>query len=1267
MIRSDPQKILFDGLVAEAAALAHSAQHHNASVYCASFVRLLESFGAHCRDLFPVDSTLVRDGHTFLTKAAALHMGLFRDLEILCLLFHLTHEIMCYLTVAMGSSVIEKDHSSSAVTGGKLHGSTYDEEHVPTKRNMVSAFSILEDDDHAMPRIQSYKFRVSSSCMPNWNSLKKSPSSSRVRLKNEADEAGLEAVRKVAAEGHKIGVDNLRELRLAIRDLKALLSKAAESLESIFFCKSTEFPSFIARAHMRQVFQSFLSFQYSEGPSGLFQHPLLQSEYQQFLCPIGSRIATTTADKITSQLLDSGGPFVVGICGPTGVGKTSIASCVASSCKIKRHFVGGVYWLSVGRKIDLKSLQCCLWNSVSGSQTVFKSADEGRSALARRFSEHLPSLLILDDVWEVSQLEALLCLDGKERGRIIVTTNNSQILPAVDAVIHTLSCLKEEDAIDLFHCVAGWDRPLTSEQMDFATILAKRCEGLPLFIQALASTFYKAEDERKTILQIFSNAEVDFGDERSTVNQSIRNQPPGEECKGPGENTKNSLNGEQKVDRATASSCSLLFSCFSALGIIHPMLQQCFLDLAAFPEGEWVNLSTLEEIWLAFSNGLSQEEIIVVLTILACRSMLDWRLNMFDTCDIRYQIEFKLAEPFYKLASRIVCKEIRGYTKNKLSEVHENSSLPHNKGKGKNGRKASLNCLGGLTNILGFGNASSMRCTEEDMELKSGEVIIDSKDHYARSQLDETKYGSTAIFESEGAIDLRNNSDKPNCNSRFEKEYCLFETGCNMNSLEGDWLDETLFSRATKFSLCSSSVEELPNSLGCPNLRVGLLSGNVRLSFLPSAVLKSMTQLQVLDLRGSVSLTHLPTAISALKSLQMLNLSSCTSLKSLPSSFGHLKNLRCLRICGCTSLTHLPRALGFLNKLEVLQLSGCMKLKSLPSAIGQLSLLKILDLKGCFSLKSLPSSVGLLKELQFVDLSECSNISYTPPYHEQLLLFVIGNLKAGSMAVPTGLWNSGQVEVLRLASLKNFTFLPQSVGRLQHIRQLNLSNCRRLDFLPEEIGNLWLLQELDLSHTAIRKLPDSLGQLRSLLRLRMQGCSRLLSIPSSISSLPKLRCLDMSECWDLVFLPNSIGNSNSLCELEELDLACCSLKSLPSLSWHALPKLKHLKLLGCYVLNTLPHKMELLTSLEKMDLEGCHALTSLKGIGLGKLEKLAWLSIRNCTSLTSLPTEEIVQLKSLTYLDVSGCTGLSPFPQALLTLAQEGNIRLIRWGAVWPQ
>ena len=78
------------------------------------------------------------------------------------------------------------------------------------------------------------------------------------------------------------------------------------------------------------------------------------------------------------------------------------------------------------------------------------------------------------------------------------------------------------------------------------------------------------------------------------------------------------------------------------------------------------------------------------------------------------------------------------------------------------------------------------------------------------------------------------------------------------------------------------------------------------------------------------------------------------------------------------------------------------------------------------------------------------------------------------MAIPINCWQLGQLEFLHLCSMKKLTYLPQLVGKLQHLRHLNLSNCRSLEILPNDIGSLFLLEKVDLSHTAIRKVSNTL-------------------------------------------------------------------------------------------------------------------------------------------------------------------------------------------------
>jgi len=57
---------------------------------------------------------------------------------------------------------------------------------------------------------------------------------------------------------------------------------------------------------------------------------------------------------------------------------------------------------------------------------------------------------------------------------------------------------------------------------------------------------------------------------------------------------------------------------------------------------------------------------VAILSILVFRSMVDWWMNVLDN-----ELELKLLEPFYNLASNIVCQDIKEYSKKKYCNVHK--------------------------------------------------------------------------------------------------------------------------------------------------------------------------------------------------------------------------------------------------------------------------------------------------------------------------------------------------------------------------------------------------------------------------------------------------------------------------------------------------------------------------------------------------------------------------------------------------------------------
>ncbi|XP_010491839.1 PREDICTED: disease resistance protein TAO1-like [Camelina sativa] len=163
------------------------------------------------------------------------------------------------------------------------------------------------------------------------------------------------------------------------------------------------------------------------------------------------------------------------------------------------------------------------------------------------------------------------------------------------------------------------------------------------------------------------------------------------------------------------------------------------------------------------------------------------------------------------------------------------------------------------------------------------------------------------------------------------------------------------------------SLVKLPSSVGCAtNLQSLDLSNCSSLVKLPSSI-GCATNLQSLDLSNCSSLVELPSSIGCATNLQSLDLSNCSSLVELPSSIGCATNLQSLDLSNCSSLVELPSSIGCATNLQSLDLSNCSSLVELPSSIGCATNLQSLDLSNCSSLVELPSSIGCATNLQSLD------------------------------------------------------------------------------------------------------------------------------------------------------------------------------------------------------------------------------------------------------------------------------------------------------------
>ncbi|WCJ30237.1 disease resistance protein (TIR-NBS-LRR class) family [Euphorbia peplus] len=282
---------------------------------------------------------------------------------------------------------------------------------------------------------------------------------------------------------------------------------------------------------------------------------------------------------------------------------------------------------------------------------------------------------------------------------------------------------------------------------------------------------------------------------------------------------------------------------------------------------------------------------------------------------------------------------------------------------------------------------------------------------------------------------------------------------------------------------------------------------------------------------------------------------------------------------------------------------------------------------------------------------------------------------------------------LKLRSIRNVCQFPEKlVMRSPAVKVMHIGNISELTTFSLNGSQLSTLEQLELSNCGnLMEFPDDFFNCTSLLDFKIKRCSKLVSLPKlGFSCL--LRYLAIEDCEALECLPEGMMNSNSVCNLETLEIIKCS--SLKFFSGCELPtSLKLLKIWTCVQLepltetmlqNTksieclslrkypnlkaLPDCLHCLSHLTELHISYCDALESFPDRGL-PTPNLRRFYVFNCENLKSLP-DNMPSLTALQHLGVSSCPQLVSFPKtgmpANLTSIRINNCKnlpnLSEWG-----
>lgn len=196
----------------------------------------------------------------------------------------------------------------------------------------------------------------------------------------------------------------------------------------------------------------------------------------------------------------SGKAKVVGVVGPGGIGKSTLAKHYfnLNRTNYKRScFLFDIR--EIAARGNLISLQSKLLKELTQLDLPIHSIDEGKERL-RRHLLHSHTLIILDDVDHTSQLDAFSPLQDvlASNSLILITSRDKQVLRGTrisDKSIYKIAVLNMPHSLELF-CLYAFSQPHPPQGFeDLVDGFLTACDGLPLSLKVFGALLYEENDK----------------------------------------------------------------------------------------------------------------------------------------------------------------------------------------------------------------------------------------------------------------------------------------------------------------------------------------------------------------------------------------------------------------------------------------------------------------------------------------------------------------------------------------------------------------------------------------------------------------------------------------------------------------------------------------------------------------------------------------------------------------------------------------------------
>ncbi|XP_008792596.2 putative disease resistance protein At5g47280 [Phoenix dactylifera] len=606
--------------------------------------------------------------------------------------------------------------------------------------------------------------------------------------------------------------------------------------------------------------------------------------------PVGAAVRVGK-ERVKEMLMATGGSAeVVGICGIGGSGKTTLAKEICRDPRIQNYFSDRIFFETVSQSPNLESLKLKLWEQISGNMVIgaYTQIPQWQMALGAR--DKGPTLIVLDDVWSLSQLEQLIFrLPGCKT--LVVSRFK---FPTLINNTYELELLGEAEALSLF-CQAAFEQqsiPPTADKKLVKQVVAE-CKGLPLALKVIGA--------------------------------SLRSQPPKIWA-----SAKNRLSRGETISDSHENK--LLERMAASIECLSGKVRECFLDLGSFPEDKKIPLDVLINMWMEI-HDLDEEDAFAILVELSNKNLLtlvkDAQNRAGDIYSSYSELSVTQHDVLRDLALHMSNRESLNCRKRLIMPRRE-EGLPRDWERNKDQQFEAQ-----IVSI----HTGEMRETDWfQMYFPKAEVLIlnfSSGMYFLPPFMDTMPKLKSLVL-----INYSNSSTVLQNLSSFTA----------LNNLRSLWVEKIVVPPLPRTTVPLKNLRkvflvqcELNNSLKgskvdlwmtFPRLSSLTIDHCIDLNELPSSICE-VSSLESISISNCHDLSELPHEFGKLGSLQILRIYACPALKRLPQSICQLKRLKYLDISQSLNLRDLPEELGNLKNLEKIDMREC-SLRNIPRSLSSL-------------------------------------------------------------------------------------------------------------------------------------------------------------------------------------------------------------------------------------------------------------------------------------------------------------------------------------------